>query len=376
MFAVIKGRWFFLYGALVLLFANDAYAGRYERTKEGIRVWNNLRGWGDEATWSGDRDRKGYAIGEGTLTWYRVERRLLTGSNIPFSRGSSVVVGSYSGKMVRGKFDGLVVSVDANEKTFHATFADGRKVNDWAAGPAPGSSRTIASDQRGDEQVQRDAVAKTEAEPPPPGEGPPLASQRPPLASSGVTGPPLASSGVTGPPLASSGVTGPPPPSSGATAAPLQNESVREQASTTRQANKTVSASAAKDTSNQEMDDSLKSLIGPPSFLRMKERAEASSKATKTPTVPTSSQASVPPTTSSSPPAVPRLTKANVIELADAEARKEGYNLGEYQRPQADYLASDETWSVTYDQMSADGVGKHFSISVEDKTKKTGIIER
>jgi hypothetical protein len=266
--------------------------------------------------------------------------------------------------MVRGKFDGLVVSVDANEKTFHATFADGRKVNDWAAGPAPGSSRTgIASDQRGDE---RDAVAKTEAEPPPPGEGPPSASQRPP--------PP--SSGVTGPPLASSGVTGPPPPSSGATAAPLQNESVREQASTTRQANKTVSASAAKDTSNQEMDDSLKSLIGPPSFLRMKERAEASSKATKTPTVPTSSQASVPPTTSSSPPAVPRLTKANVIELADAEARKEGYNLGEYQRPQADYLASDETWSVTYDQMSADGVGKHFSISVEDKTKKTGIIER
>jgi hypothetical protein len=259
--------------------------------------------------------------------------------------------------MVRGKFDGLVVSVDANEKTFHATFADGRKVNDWAAGPAPGSSRTgIASDQRGDEQVQRDAVAKTEAEPPPPGEGPPSASQGPPPPGSGVTGPPLASSG--------------------ATAAPLQNESVREQASTTRQANKTVSASAAKDTSNQEMDDSLKSLIGPPSFLRMKERAEASSKATKTPTIPTSSQASVPPTTSSSPPAVPRLTKANVIELADAEARKEGYNLGEYQRPQADYLASDETWSVTYDQMSADGVGKHFSISVEDKTKKAGIIER
>lgn len=319
-FVVVKGRWLFLYGTLLLLLANGAYAGRYERTKDGTLVWNNLRGWGNEATWSGDRDPKRYAIGEGTLTWYRVERRILTGSNIPFARGSSVVVGSYSGKMVRGKFDGLVVNVDANEKTFHATFSDGRKVNDWAAGPAPSPGRTgIASDQRGDEQVQRNVVAKAEAEPPPPAEGPASVPQHPPLQDDGAT----------------------------------------------RQANKPVSGAGARETPSQDIEDSLKSLIGPPSFLRMKARAEGSPKAT------------IPPTVASSPTR-PRLTKSEVIELADAEARTRDYDLGEYQRPQVQYAAADDTWAVSYDQKNdANGMGdagKHFSVSVEDRTKKTSIV--
>ena len=70
-----------------------------------------------------------------------------------------------------------------------------------------------------------------------------------------------------------------------------------------------------------------------------------------------------------------RLTKAEVIRLADAEARRQGYDLREYQRPQAhyNYVRADDTWFVSYDQIYINGmgeVGKHFMVTVEDKTKK------
>jgi hypothetical protein len=81
------------------------------------------------------------------------------------------------------------------------------------------------------------------------------------------------------------------------------------------------------------------------------------------------------PSAASSLPAHPRLTRAEVIQLADLEARMQGYPLGEYQRPQVHYTTADDKWSVSYDQKSADGVlGKHFSVSVEDKTKKTFMV--
>jgi uncharacterized protein YndB with AHSA1/START domain len=140
--AVIARR-LFVCSALLLLFANAAHAARYQRTKDGqTRVWNNLRGWAEEAAWSGDRDADGYATGEGTLTWYQVERKLLTGSNIPSGWGPSFPVSSYSGKMVRGKFDGPVVSTDAYGKKLYANFADGNKVSDWVAEPAPKPTAT------------------------------------------------------------------------------------------------------------------------------------------------------------------------------------------------------------------------------------------
>ena len=159
---VVTARRVFVCSALLLLFANAAYGGRYQRTKDGkTHVWNNLRGWGEEATWSGDRDPDGYATGEGTLTWYRVERKMLTGSNIPSGWGPSFPVSSYSGKMVRGKFDGPVVSVDAYGKKLYATFANGNKVSDWAAGPAPTPSAIP------NEQLEPVAASAEEQSPPP-----------------------------------------------------------------------------------------------------------------------------------------------------------------------------------------------------------------
>jgi len=151
----------------LLLFANGADGGGiYQHTRDGrTLIWNNYPKRDDAATWSGARDSNGFATGNGTLTWYRVQRPIMTGSNIPSSRGRAAggaVINRYSGKMVRGKLDGPVVNVDASEKIFHGTFVNGTKANDWVAGPLPRTAQQL------NERVSRSAV-----EPPPPAEGPP-----------------------------------------------------------------------------------------------------------------------------------------------------------------------------------------------------------
>ncbi len=161
----MTARCLFVCSLPVLLLANGAYGGgTYQRTKDGqALVWNNYPKRGDEATWSGSRDSNGYATGYGTLTWYRGERTIVTGSNIPSARGHAAVVSRYSGKMVRGKLNGPVVNVDANGKTFHGTFVNGTKAGDWAAGPA------LVPDKRPNEGVYVGAgVVESPAEGPVP----------------------------------------------------------------------------------------------------------------------------------------------------------------------------------------------------------------
>jgi len=97
----------------LLLFANVAF-GAYQRTKDGkTLVWVDSPKRGEEATWSGRRDKKGFAVGSGTLTWYKAVPTFETGSLIPDTR-HAVAVTRYSGKMVHGKFKGTVTYVDAN----------------------------------------------------------------------------------------------------------------------------------------------------------------------------------------------------------------------------------------------------------------------
>jgi len=124
-----------------LLFASVAYgAGSYQRTRDGkTLVWNDSPKRGEEATWSGKRDKNGFAAGSGTLTWYKVEPTIVTGSNIPDARRFAVVINRYSGKMVHGKFKGAVTYVDANGKRLQATFVNGGKkpVTQQTATPTP-----------------------------------------------------------------------------------------------------------------------------------------------------------------------------------------------------------------------------------------------
>jgi hypothetical protein len=149
---------------MLLLLASGVYGGGiYQHTRDQrALIWNSHPRPDEEAAWSGDQDSKRYATGYGTLTWYRVQRAIVTGSNIASSTGrgvSPIVINRYSGKMVLGKFDGPVVNIDANGKMFHSTFANGIKVTDWVAGPLP------PTDQRLNEPVSVSGNART-AEPP------------------------------------------------------------------------------------------------------------------------------------------------------------------------------------------------------------------
>ena len=204
--------------------------------------------------------------------------------------------------MVRGKLDGPVVNVDANGAIFHGKFANGRRVGDWTPGPAPSSNRTAVVDQKRDEEVQPKIVSKeTES-----AERPTINVQPPPAATPADVPKPT------------------PPP-----AQPVQQRAVK---------------AVAKEKPNQDVDDSLRALIGPPPLLRTE-------------------------------PARSGLTAAEVIELADAEARAQGYDLGAYQRPQLQYAATDNTWSISYDKKHDAGeAGKPISVKVDDKTKKASIV--
>ncbi len=103
------------------------------------------------------------------------------------------------------------------------------------------------------------------------------------------------------------------------------------------------------------IDDSLQLLVWPPRSLRVRSAG-----------------------TKSAPPfANARLTKEEVVDIADAVARSRGYDLADYQRPEPQYDPADQTWSLLYDQKPIDGtadIGKHFSVAVSDKTKRTVLV--
>jgi hypothetical protein len=107
--------------------------------------------------------------------------------------------------------------------------------------------------------------------------------------------------------------------------------------------------------SEAEVKDSLQSLVRPPSSLLAI------------------------PETATSPEASPRLTKQEVINIANAKARTHGYNRTDDRRAEPQYNAAYKVWSVLYEQRTADGMeeaGEHFSVIVDDKTKGTVFMLR
>ena len=156
----MSARFIFVCGTLLLLLGIAHGEGNYQRTRNGkTLVWNEHAKAGDQATWSGGRNRDGYARGFGTLVWYTKE----AGSTKP------QLYARYWGNLVDGKFNGPV-NVHSKKKTHHAIFADGARVTRWTPGPAPSrmTSRQIAL------IAKHNAVAVPEAEPAPPAAGPAL----------------------------------------------------------------------------------------------------------------------------------------------------------------------------------------------------------
>lgn len=117
-------------------------------------------------TWAGSRDEEGYATGRGSLTFYQVNWKRITGSNIP--TGKPIMARRLTGKMFHGKFQGIVEMTTTDGTTTHAKFAQGVPAGKWLDGAAPEATKTKAL-------AQESAPKKEEASATPvpaPAEGP------------------------------------------------------------------------------------------------------------------------------------------------------------------------------------------------------------
>jgi hypothetical protein len=416
---------------LTLVFANGAFAdGAYQRTDDRKKtlVWNNDPQPGDAATWTGGRDSEGYADGPGTLTWLQTEKKSLTGSNI--SSGRKIPISRYTGNMVHGKFEGPVVTID-HGKTFHATFADGQRKGRWSAGPVIAKAEIVESKPAAQERPESSSSAKapattekiqpeqpkvTEETTEAPAEGPPSeskAEKAEPTKTNTRLAKTETSSGELSADELNQSATPQKPVTKKAALAPgvvraidqparqieKKSEKPKEVPQKIKRATKVeepktqaVSEQAAEPpaqgpaksvqipapsqppTLNVEpsanetpIDDSIRTLTGPPSSLRTK----APTATTPAPPVsaPAPSIAPAPPP----PSAGPKLNAVNAMDIADIEARTKGYDLGEYQLPKAEYNAADDTWSVSYIGRDGDKNGKHLSVIIQDKTGKAEV---
>lgn len=160
---LVKRRFLVAGGAavLILICANGALAGgAYQRSDDRKKtlVWNNDPQPGDAATWTGGRDSEGYAEGSGALTWLQPEKKSVTGSNISSAR--KVPISRFTGKMVHGKFEGAVVTVD-HGKTYFSTYADGQRKGRWSTNPAVAKAESVESQPAAEEHPEPASSEKT-----------------------------------------------------------------------------------------------------------------------------------------------------------------------------------------------------------------------
>ena len=92
------------------------------------------------------------------------------------------------------------------------------------------------------------------------------------------------------------------------------------------------------------LDDSLRTLVGPPSALR---------------STPAGEDGAAQGADSAQRSTTPQLSKEDVILLADGEARTAGYDLNDYHRPRAKYDSSSDAWSLVYNRKSTDSRAFH-----------------
>jgi hypothetical protein len=310
--------------ALCVFFVAKAFGeGTYQLTKDGkTLIWNNEPKPGDTASWTGDRDRDGYASGFGTLTWYTAPRQ--SGDKL-----KPTVYARYFGNMIRGKFDGPV-NGHSNRVTNHAIFQNGKRITRWAAGPVP--SWIIKRPVPGVQERTIAATTESSRATTPSSANQIARSERPQPNYDTLQ-------------RQSKSTAGAEPPAEG----PKPSEDMA-----------TITVHASPD-----LDHSLRYLTGPPPALRSSSSDESATTEAKT-----------------QPPAAPRmsnsrLSKAEVVELANAEARKRGYDPSEYEHSDPAYDPSDSTWSLALDKKAVQGAQqkhKHLSVAVDDETKKTAIV--
>ena len=377
------------FGGLLLFCASTSFGqGEYQQTRNNkTMVWNATPRPGETSSWAGHRDKENYASGFGDLTWYDANGK---------------VFALYYGNMVHGKLEGPV-NLHSNGRTAHAYFVDGGRVTGWARGRAPSKMAVpeeVIVEKRKAEAEKVAAAAKSEVRAAPAldrhlaataAEAEKKPKTEPEKIRPIVTKPAATPSEPTPPTIAEkkserrsaedelprrappstrterdASVFEPTPiPNSEAFSQPSIQEAppVAEGPATEGQTEATDQTSEiareswpAPTKKRSSADISLNALVGPPSSLR---------------TTPDASPPKMESEISSSRESAP-LTEAEAINLADTEARMQGYHLDDYQRPKVDHSAVKGKWSLFYGLKEGSNGGT-FAVTVEDKTKKVEI---
>jgi hypothetical protein len=392
-----------LLSAALLICASSSFAeGEFQQAKDGkTLIWNGTPKPGETVTWDGDRDKENYATGFGALTWYTA---------------NGTVYGLYYGNMVHGKLEGPV-NVHINGRTAHAYFVDGGRVTAWGRGRAPSKmevpeevviekrkaqAEKIAAAAKRAAEAEKKQKAEAEKVRPlePVATKPETRPEKPAVSSSEKPGsetpPAVAEKQSEAPTTASptrvfdeptpiptkseirsqssevSSTTESPPPALERPVTESTPPPIRETPPVTEESPIEPKTEATAPTSEitrespptstkkeSPADVSLNSLVGPPSSLR---------------TAPETSPPKMETQTSTSTINAP-LTETETIDLADTEARIQGYHLDDYQRPKVDHSAVKGKWSLFYGskEASAGESGGPFTVTVEDKTRKVEI---
>jgi hypothetical protein len=411
-----------LCGSLLLVFASAALAeGEYQQTRDSkTMVWNSTPKPGETSSWAGDRDKENYASGFGDLTWYTANGKVYV---------------RYYGNMVHGKFEGAV-NAHTNGRTVHAYFVDGGRVTGWARGRAPSrmnlpeeaiiekrkaAAEKIAAAQKPKPEPEkiRSIASKSSATPAPvaPAPKPPTVAEEKIALAREKTEKPASVFEPTPIPTKSeigtqksevSGSTESSAPALGPATETTTQPSTQETAPVAERPVQNPEVSSLPPGNRpspvkSDADVSLSTLLGPPSSLRATSIPEtvpddsvppgnrpspaksdadvslsalvgppSSLRATSIPeTVPEKTERSI-----SSASSTDKLTEAEAINLADTEARIQGYPVDEYQRPKVDYSAVKGKWALFYGlKRDADARGNPsaFTVTIEDKTKKVEI---
>jgi hypothetical protein len=294
--------------------------GAYQRTKDGRTiVWNDNPKPGDAATWTGKRDRDGYASGFGTLTWYTTRPR---GSGTKES-----VFAAFFGNMIRGKLDGPV-NGHSKGVTNHAMFKEGKRSTQWAGGPVPSWRMPEGVDVA--KPAEASPIAARVEPPRPAGFNPPPPSYQPPGKNRPIPNYESIQQRTAG---EAEDIPAEGPPGNTPSAGPR----------TTPHKKLTI-----------EIDESLLALTGPPPSLGKNAEANSSRKRRFDRTERS------------------RLGKHDVLGAADAAARDRGYNITQYQRDEPQFDAIDRTWVVSYEPKSQ--AERHFTVAIDDNTGRTAVV--
>jgi hypothetical protein len=351
-------RFIFICSALLVVFAGAALgAANYQRTKDGKSiVWNDAPQPGDTAEWFGNRDKENYAAGVGILIWYN---------------GDGAVYARYHGNMVHGKFRGAV-NVHSKGKTGHATFADGKRMSRWLAGPAPSRAEPDWRSGLATGRVRVAAAtgpaarltAKASAKKASNAEPAAITARVPQPESSTPAAEPKADKAPPENPMTEKQdipAEGPSAEKKSATAnTPIGSEITTT--SSVGEKNDTQPPSNASADRTNESKPEIDDLLAPPSTLRIDPIVET----------PSTAEAQ----TATTPGANAQLTQEEAVNLADTEARVQGYDLNQYERPKADYSKVKGKWSLIYDLKQADAAGAtapYFRVSVDDETRKVEV---